>query len=143
LWIVLAASLWAAYALTQKALLQYFTSFDIMLFIYGAGSFILLPKSMPLEIANLSGIALLLLAFCCLNTLFAYGAFAEALAHWEASRVSAILSLTPLLTILFMHITHYFYANYMEVEPLNQWSLIGAVMVVTGSMTTALARRVG
>ena len=142
LWVVLAAVLWAAYALTQKTLLSKFTSFEIMFFIYGVGSFILLPNASPSQIADLNAVAIGLLIFCCLNTLFAYGAFAEALAHWEASRVSAVLSMTPLLTIVFMHLTHHFFANYKDLEPLNTLSIAGAILVVIGSMLTALANRI-
>ena len=56
-------------------------------------------SGMSLSLAVLHQLIGALLLACCMNTLVAYGAFAEALAHWEASRVSAILATTPLLCL--------------------------------------------
>ena len=39
--------------------------------------------------------------FCGLNTLVGYGALAEAMARWQAGAVSALITLTPLFTLLF------------------------------------------
>ena len=39
--------------------------------------------------------------FCGLNTLVGYGALAEAMARWQAAQVSALITLTPLFTLLF------------------------------------------
>ena len=70
----------------------------------------------------------------------AYGAFAEALEHWEASRVSATLAITPLLTLMFMQITNYILPESIDIEPLNTLSIIGAVILVIGSSVTALSK---
>ncbi|MRX27397.1 DMT family transporter [Kangiella sp. HZ709] len=141
LWIFAAAVTWATYALAQKQLLNEFSSNQIMFMIYLACVPLLIPISNPEQIMDINGLGWFLLIFCCLNTLVAYGAFAEALAHWEASRVSALLAITPLLTIVFMKICAYFFPDYLIAEPLNALSLIGAGMVVTGSAITALAGR--
>ena len=53
---------------------------------------------------QLSNLQWALLAFCGVNTLIAYGSFAEAMAHIEASKVSAILALTPLITVTTVHL---------------------------------------
>ncbi|MCO7223962.1 DMT family transporter [Pleionea sp. CnH1-48] len=137
--IIIAAVLWAAYALAQKQLLKVYSSEAIMYFIYIAGIVIFLPGSTPQVISSLDAVGWALLLFCGLNTLVAYGAFAEALEHWEASRVSAVLAITPLLTLLFMQITNVFYPDYLEPEPINSLSMIGAVVLVIGSMMTAIA----
>ncbi|PXF63277.1 DMT family transporter [Kangiella spongicola] len=138
-WMLLAAVTWAAYALAQKQLLNTFTSNQIMFIIYITSTLILIPWSEPTQVASLSSIGCLLLIFCCLNTIVAYGAFAEALAHWEASRVSAILALTPLVTIMSMKIVAYFFPDHLPDEPMNALSIVGSVMVVLGSATTAVA----
>lgn len=141
IWIFFAAVVWAAYALAQKQLLNHYSSNQIMFVIYLACVPMLAPWTEVSQISNLDGLGWFLLIFCCLNTLVAYGAFAEALAHWEASRVSAVLAITPLLTIFFMKVLAFFYPNYLSSEPLNTLSLIGAALVVVGSAVTALTGR--
>ncbi len=138
--IVLAAILWAIYALAQKQLLKHFASEEIMILIYVAGTLVFLPSSAPSLVFELDTIGWLLLLFCGANTLVAYGAFAEALEHWEASRVSATLAITPLLTLIFMQMTNYILPGAIENEPLNTMSIIGAVILVIGSGVTALSK---
>ncbi len=141
IFILIAAVLWAAYALAQKQLLNHYSSNQIMFVIYLACVPLLSPWVEPAQAINLDKFGWFLLIFCCLNTLIAYGAFAEALAHWEASRVSALLAITPLLTMFFMQWLEYLYPNYLESEPTNSLSLVGAALVVFGSILTALAGR--
>jgi drug/metabolite transporter (DMT)-like permease len=87
----------------------------------------------------MSNLHWLLLIFCCLNTVVAYGAFAEALHHWEASKVSAVLAVTPLFTILFANLVGWLFPAYLSAQQLNLWSWLGAALVVVGSALTALA----
>lgn len=138
--IILAAILWAIYALAQKQLLKHFASEEIMILIYVAGTLVFLPSSVPSLAFELGTIGWLLLLFCGANTLVAYGAFAEALEHWEASRVSATLAITPLLTLIFMQMTNYVLPGAIDNEPLNTMSIIGAVILVIGSGVTALSK---
>lgn len=138
--VIVSAVVWAAYALAQKQLLRVMASENIMLLLYIAGVLLFLPTTSPASLLALDGLGLGLLAFASLNTLFAYGAFAEALDHWEASRVSAVLAITPLLTLGFMALIGQFSSN-LAPEPLNALSVGGALLVVTGSMVTALAGR--
>lgn len=140
-WIIAAAVVWAAYALAQKQLLNNFSSMQIMFVIYLACVPMLAPWVTATQVTSLDSLGWWLLAFCSINTLIAYGAFAEALAHWEASRVSAVLAITPLITIAGMKVLAYFYPDYLSAEPLNALSVFGAVLVVGGSAVTALAGR--
>ncbi len=139
--VVLAAITWAAYALAQKQLLSYFSSNQIMLCIYVAGSLLFFPAAVPEQVLLLDKIGWWLLAFCSINTVMAYGCFAEALNHLEASRVSAILAITPLLTIVFMSLISQDYSEYIHSQSLNQLSLAGASLMVCGSMLTALGKQ--
>ena len=75
---------------------------------------------------------------CCLNTLVAYGAFAEALAHWEASRVSATLAITPLVTFASVATAAWLWPDYVQAEDINGLGYSGAMLVVLGSALTAL-----
>lgn len=141
IWILIAAVTWAAYALAQKQLLNNFSSNQIMFMIYLACVPLLLPWANPLQAISLNGFGWALLVFCCLNTLIAYGAFAEALAHWEASRVSSVLAITPLITISSMKVLAHYYPDYLVAEPINHLSILGAILVVIGSAITAIAGR--
>jgi len=137
--VIIAAVTWACYALAQKQLLMTFNSQQIMWFIYLAGALCFLPVADLSPVLSLSGLQWGLLAFCCLNTIVAYGAFAEALEHWEASKVSAVLAITPLLTILFANIVNWLFPDAAPAQTLNLWSIAGALLVVSGSAITALS----
>jgi len=139
--VVASAILWATYALSQKQLLTTLSSPNILLLIYVAATVLLLPLATPSQIAMLDGFGLVLLAFCIFNTIAAYGAFAEALAHWEASRVSAVISLTPLVTILAVYVILAIWPDATVGTRLDPLGLVGAVCIVGGSMLTALWRQ--
>jgi drug/metabolite transporter (DMT)-like permease len=137
LMVIVAAICWAGYAIVQKFLLRQFSSQQTMLVFYVIGALVFLPFSDFAPTQDLSQWQWLLLAFCGVNTLIAYGCFAEALAHLEASRVSAIIALTPLLTVLIVQLIP---IEGIVAEPLGALSLLGALMVVCGSVAAATAK---
>jgi len=139
--IVMAAITWAAYALAQKQLLMKYGSQQVMFIAYIAASVLFLPGAQILSVIALTFTQWGLLIFCCLNTLVAYGCFAEALDHWEASRVGAVLAITPLLTIIFAYLTNQLFPQYIAIESLNWISLTGAGILIVGSLTAALAKK--
>lgn len=139
--IMVAAFLWASYALAQKQLLRAFRSDQVLLIIYFAAAIIIFPTVKVSQLGELNQLQWFLLVFSCVNTLVAYGCFAEALAHWEASRVSAVLAVTPLITLVSIWLFARRYPDLMVSEQLNALSIIGASFVVLGSMLTALGRR--
>lgn len=138
--LVLAAVVWAVYALAQKQLLQTLSSADIMLVIYGGCALMFTPFATPQTIPTLSPLHLGMLLFAGLNTLVAYGAFAEAIDHWEASRVSAVLALTPLVTLISVWAVSYFIPNLIAPEQITALGVVGAFLVVAGSVAIALGR---
>ncbi|AZD09752.1 putative membrane protein [Pseudomonas chlororaphis] len=136
---VLAASaVWTFYALGQKQLLTVWNSLQVMMVIYLSCALLLTPWAHPLEALELSPLQGWLLLACCLNTLIAYGAFAEALAHWEASRVSATLAITPLVTFAAVAVAAWLWPEHVHAEQINGLGYGGAVLVVLGSALTAL-----
>lgn len=138
---VLSALSWATYGLAQKRLLDHFTAPQVFLMIYMGATLLLLPAADPTVVSDLDGLQLGMLAFCCANTLAAYGAFGEALHHWEVSRVSAVISTAPLFTILSMWLVERAGLGLVAPEGLNALSVAGALGVVAGSMVTALTAR--
>lgn len=136
--VLLAAFVWAFYGLAQKQLLTVWNSLQVMMVIYLACALLLTPWAHPLQALELSPLQGWLLLACCLNTLVAYGAFAEALAHWEASRVSAALAITPLVTFTSVALAASWWPEYVQPEQINWLAYAGAVLVVLGSALTAL-----
>lgn len=136
--IVLASLVWAIFGIAQKLLQSQMSAQSILLVIYLAASVALLPASAPAGISTLDGWGLFLLAFCSVNTLVAYGSFAEAMRHWQASRVSAVLAITPLLTVAFGALLTALPTGYTSEDSLDALSVAGAVMVVIGSAVCAL-----
>jgi drug/metabolite transporter (DMT)-like permease len=136
--VLLAAFVWTFYGLAQKQLLTVWNSLQVMMVIYLACALLLTPWAQPREALQLSPLQGWLLFACCLNTLVAYGAFAEALAHWEASRVSAALAITPLVTFASVALAASWWPAYVQPEQINWLAYGGAVLVVLGSALTAL-----
>ncbi|QJI28164.1 DMT family transporter [Pseudomonas sp. ADAK18] len=136
--ILLATTIWTFYALGQKQLLTVWNSLQVMMVIYLSCAVLLTPWAHPLEALQLNPLQGWLLLACCLNTLIAYGAFAEALAHWEASRVSATLAMTPLVTFAAVAVAAGLWPEYVHAEQINALGYGGAVLVVLGSAMVAL-----
>ncbi|ASE22250.1 DMT family transporter [Pseudomonas protegens] len=136
--ILAASAVWTFYALGQKQLLSVWNSLQVMMVIYLFCALLLTPWAHPLEALELNPLQGWLLLGCCLNTLIAYGAFAEALAHWEASRVSATLAITPLVTFVAVAWAAWLWPEYVQAEQINGLGYGGALLVVLGSALTAL-----
>ena len=132
--IIGASVTWAAYALAQKQLLKLFNSQQILFLIFAFGTLCMLPTADPGTLLGLDLTGIILLAFCSANTLLAYGCFAEALQHWEASRVSAILAIVPLLTLVFMELVEPVYPELLSSEEITWVSFLGALVVVAGTV---------
>jgi drug/metabolite transporter (DMT)-like permease len=141
--IILAAAVtWAAYAIIQKKMLRYYSSNQIMWCIYILSAFFFLPLASPAQVIPLDDTALLLLFFCCANTLIAYGTFAKSLEYLPTAKVSAILAITPLLTVFFASIAEQLWPETFQAQHLNVIAYIGAGLVVLGSMLTALGDKI-
>ncbi len=136
-----AAATWAVYGLAQKQLLRVLSSQAVMLCIYAGCALAFWPFATPAMLRGLSIADALVIAICALNTLVAYGAFAAALAHTEASRVSAVLALTPLATLAFSAAVRHWLPGSVAPESLSLASWAGAALVVSGSLLTALGGR--
>lgn len=139
--IVLAAALWALYAIAQKQLLRSLTPFSIMWAAYVAGLILLAPAASPSQAGSLDTVGWVALAYCCVNGLVGYGSFAEAMSHWEVSRVSAVLATTPLYTPLFAELAARLWPGRFPHEGLDGLQMLGGALVAFGSMAAALSRK--
>ncbi len=142
-WVLLAAVVWAAYALAQKQLLTRLSAAAILGFIFFVAAIVLTPFAHPRTLLDLTPDALGLLLYCALNTLVAYGAFAAALVHWEASRVSLVLALTPILTLLSTYVTAWLAPGAIDAERVALLGWCGALLAVAGSALASVGNRGG
>jgi drug/metabolite transporter (DMT)-like permease len=135
--------IWTAYALAQKMLLKRLSPAHVLLFIYVGSTLLLLPFARPGSVRGLDAMHVGALAFCCANTLVAYGAFTEALEHWEVSRVSAVIALGPLFTLGAMRVAVHVFPGLLEAEQITALGIAGALMVVAGSALCAFGQTRG
>ncbi|ARR48315.1 DMT family transporter [Photobacterium damselae subsp. damselae] len=138
---VTAALVWVVYGLTQKRLLRDFSSAQILFMVYGICALLLTPFAEPKQLLLMDSRQLGMLMFCCINTLVGYGAFAEALARWQAAQVSAVITLAPLFTILFVDLASLVWPKFVAPVALNSWGYLGAMVVVSGAMFCAIGHK--
>ncbi|MCT4703120.1 DMT family transporter [Enterobacteriaceae bacterium H20N1] len=138
---VLAATVWVTYGVAQKVLLRRLASQQILFLLYTLCTIALLPLAQLDMVFQLSGWQLACLIFCGLNTLVGYGALAEAMARWQAAQVSAIITLTPLFTLLFSDLLALAWPDFFAMPLLNLVGYTGAFVVVAGAMYSAIGHR--
>jgi len=139
--LVIGSIVWAFYGLAQKQLLLNLPSASVLLCLYLSAATLFTPMAHPERLLTLSGSHLAALIFCAFNTLIAYGAFAAALEHWEASQVSVVLTLAPIVTLAASTILPSFVPQLLSPSPLSFLGWIGAIAVVVGSMATSLGSK--
>ncbi len=135
--LVAASLLWTIYGLAQKQLLVRFSSPQLLLCIYVGCALCLAPLIEPAQITRLSAPRFGLLLYCAANTVIGYGAFSAATEHLEASRVGAIIAVTPIATFGLISLTHLFYPGLLPPEHFSATMLFGAGAVVAGSVLTS------
>ncbi|AMM81177.1 MULTISPECIES: DMT family transporter [Pasteurella] len=136
-----AALIWSIYGIAQKLMLREFNSQQILFVIYIGCALVFTPFAEVKQVSALSGWTLFCFIYCCLNTLVGYGAYAEALNRWDISKVSVVITLMPLFTILFSYLLYLFYPQYFAEPDLNSISYIGALIVVLGAITSAIGHK--
>ncbi len=112
-----------------------------MLIIYGSCALLYLPVAQPASLLNLDRLTLGVLLLSGLSTLISYGAFAESLAHWEASKISAVQSLTPIVTIATSWVIAAALPGILAPASLTSLGFLGALLVMGGSILIALGQR--
>jgi len=139
-YVVLSSISWTIYGLAQKKLLQSFHALELIAIIVTLGSLLFLPFASPTDILKLDTLQLWMLAFAMVNTTIAYGCFTAAMLHWETPRVSAVIALVPVLTLLIGYLLDILFPTYLPLESLNIISILGVIIVVTGSAVAALSK---
>lgn len=136
--LVIGSLAWACYGLAQKRLLREWNSAQVLWLLYLGGALLLTPLVHPGDLRRLDGREWWALAFCCLNTLIAYGAYAEAVYLGEVTRVSATVAVSPLFTSLATLLAAGWLLPLPASEVPNLLTFIGVGAVVGGSALCAL-----
>ena len=137
---VLASVSWGVYGLLQKKLLRNMNSLQLTLLIYTGGATALFFFISPQSLLHLNGLQATALLFCCVNMVLGYGAFTEAIHVWQAARVSAVIALAPVITMISMVVVVRLWPEIYTSSELNVLSWVGALLVVAGSILAALAK---
>ena len=124
----------ATFALCQKLLLSAVSSTAIMFPLFLAGAFLFTPVSQPMDLVQLQGTDIALLFACAAISLISFMAYSTSMRHLETSRVSVVTATAPLFTISGMAILAWLAPDRFQAESLNAPSLVGAGMVIIGSM---------
>lgn len=135
-WLFIAAISWAIFAALQKGLKGNWTAQQFNMVIYAICSLALLPLANGGEISGWSPGVWVLMICLGINTLIAYGAFAEALRRIPASHVSVIISANPLLTILLVTTLGGGSIPWIQREVVEWRGITGALLVVSGVVLT-------
>ncbi|WP_439235050.1 DMT family transporter [Lonepinella koalarum] len=136
-----AAVIWVLYGLAQKILIRFFTTQQILLLMYLGCVLVFMPMSNYKQFDDLSPFAWGCFIYCCLNTPIAYGAYAEALNQWEVSKVSVVVTVGPLFTLLFSHLIYMLDPTDFAYPEFNTLSYIGAFVSVFGAMLAAIGHK--
>jgi len=127
---VLSSLIWVFYALLQKSLLKRLSATNILLYIYGLAIVILAPFSDIDAFITLDADTWLVLLFCALNTVVAYGAFAQSMKHIDTTQVSMLISTIPLFTIALSYLAFITWPMKFTFDEINLAGWLGIVMVV-------------
>jgi drug/metabolite transporter (DMT)-like permease len=140
MWIFIGSISWVVYASLQKSLVRKFQPQQLNLFLYGLPALLYTPIASPRILLDVPSIYILMLVFAGLNTLFAYGAFAEALKYTEANKVSVIIICNPIITIIVMWFLNNFDIAWLEKDPISSKALLYALLVLGGAALTIFKR---
>jgi drug/metabolite transporter (DMT)-like permease len=125
---------WATFATLQKAMVREVRPNQLNLFIFGFCALALLPFVRFSSLQDMPGTNWYLLVYLGLNTVLAYGSLALAIKFTEATRVSVIITLNPIITFVSMALLTRVQVSWIEPETFSVLSLLGALTVLGGAI---------
>ncbi|RDL45431.1 EamA family transporter [Marinomonas piezotolerans] len=131
---------WSLYALLQKSLFQKLSPTNILLGIYLFALIVMLPFTHPTELLSMNRSETIVAVFCCLNTLIAYGAFAQAMKYWQTVQVSAAVAMTPAVAFILTElvVSMGLWPNLIQSAHADLLSLGGMATVVIAAIAVQL-----
>ncbi len=107
---------------------------QLNLFIYGTCALGLAPLVKFSSFQGMPAVTWILLIYLGLNTVLAYGSLALAIKLTEATRVSVIITLNPIITFVTMAILTRMNVSWIEPESFSLVSVLGALTVLAGAI---------
>lgn len=132
--LISSAIAWAVYAILQKRLLDRYPVDSLNLFLFGLPTLIYLPLADPASLFQLHWLWWLLLFFLGANTFISYTFLAMALKCTEASKVSIIIIMNPIITFVTMGILTWMNVSWIAHERFTAMTILGASLVITGAI---------
>lgn len=139
--LLLASCSWAMFGMAQKSLTRSVNSQQVLLIIYVAGSLVYLPGVSFANVSQLGAWNAFLLFWASSSMVISYVTLGAAMLRWEASRVSALLTTTPLFTLAYAQGLAWWVPGYQAADRIDMLSWMGAALVVLGSFVVALPKR--
>jgi drug/metabolite transporter (DMT)-like permease len=130
---------WATFATLQKSLLKSIRPNQLNLFIYGFCALVLLPMVSFSSLNDMPATNWYLLVYLGLNTVLAYGSLALAIKLTEATRVSVIITLNPIITFISMAILSRMEVEWVAPETFSILAVLGALTVLAGAIVVISA----
>ena len=140
LMVIFGAVCWVVFASLQKKLVIDWDANQLNLFIYGFCVLLLFPFAKVSSLTHLNLGQWILMISLGLNTVLSYGFLALAIKFADANRVSVILALNPIITFISMAIFGVIGVTWIAPEKFNFYSIVGALIVVSGAIITILSR---
>ncbi len=141
LYTLFGAVVWVVYAAIQKKLVERYSAQQLNMVLYLVPTLMFVWVADFSALANLSFSMWLLVIFLGLNTLIAYGTLAESFKYLEASKVSIIITLNPIITISTLTIMALLEVTIIQTTVISVLGFIGAVLVVFGAILAVAKRK--
>jgi EamA-like transporter family. len=140
-WVELGAVTWVLYAVLQKKLVQQHPAQVLNMVLYGIPALIYTPMADFSAFQGLDFKTWAIVVFLGVNTLVAYGSIALAFKYTEAYKVSIIVTLNPIITLITMSVLTYLQVSWIQPESMTLYSIIGAILVLGGAVTAVFFSR--
>jgi len=140
-WVELGAVAWVLYAVFQKQMVQKHPAQVLNMVLFGIPALLYTPTVDFQAFQGLDFKTWAILVFLGVNTLVAYGSIALAFKYTEAYKVSIIVTLNPIITLITMSILTCLQVSWIQPEIMTIYSLIGAILVIGGVVTAVFFAR--
>ncbi|MFA9371939.1 MAG: DMT family transporter [Labilibaculum antarcticum] len=140
-WIELGAVMWVLYASLQKKLVLKHPPQLLNMILYGIPAILYAPFVDFAAFSNLDFSSWMIVIFLGMNTLIAYGCLALAFKYTEAYKVSLIVTVNPIITLLTMAVLASMNVQWIKPDSLSIYSMLGAVLVIGGAITAVFFSR--
>ncbi len=134
LWVFGAAVAWAVYAAIQKELVKTIGPQKLNIIFYGVCFFLFCPLANFKSLSALNFNQWAIMISLGINTLVAYGLIGEALKRIPANTVGVIITLNPLLTLIFIWTFNKMGLNIIQAENLTFLGIFGSLIFLLGAI---------